>query len=77
MVSSTIEPTTFIPRSNSKSQCSCFEEMNRWLDTNYPNIKDKWWDLIDSYFSGGIDIEQFLRSIDKMIEQGDNSHENY
>lgn len=72
-----VTPTTFISRSNSKSQCACFEEMGRWLDTNYPNIKDKWWDLLNSYFSGEIDIEQFLKSIDKMIEQGDNSHEHY
>ena len=63
-----ITPTTFIPRSNSKSQCACFKEMDRWLDTNYPNIKDKWWDLLNSYFSGEKDIEQFLKSIDKMIE---------
>ena len=72
-----VTPATFIPRSNVKSQCVCFEEMDHWLDTNYPNIKDKWWDLLNSYFSGRIDIEQFLRSIDKIIEQGDNSHENY
>lgn len=72
-----VAPTTFIPRSNVKLQFACFKEMDRWLDTNCPNIKGKWWDLLNSYFSGGIDIERFSRSIDKMIEQGDNSHENY
>ena len=72
-----VTPITFIPRSNVKSQCVCFEKMDHWLDANYPNIKDKWQDLLNNYFSGGIDIEQFLRSIDKIIEQGDSSHENH